>query len=117
MTELTIGRLLMINLRRCEEDFGHKISDWSILEWGGATAGEVGEACNVAKKLVRIRDGFEKMNKGATKEELKSKLGKEMADTIHYMCLWSIAAGVDLEEALIETFNTVSEEQGSKYRL
>jgi NTP pyrophosphatase (non-canonical NTP hydrolase) len=117
MPELTIGRLLMINLRRCTEDFNHQLNDWSVLEWGGATAGEVGEACNVAKKLVRIRDGFDKMNKGATAEELKSQLGKEMADTIHYMCLWSIAAGIDLEEALVKTFNEISEKYGSKYRL
>jgi NTP pyrophosphatase (non-canonical NTP hydrolase) len=28
-------------------------SDWSIAEWTNAVAGEVGEACNIAKKIVR----------------------------------------------------------------
>jgi NTP pyrophosphatase (non-canonical NTP hydrolase) len=117
MPELTIGKLLMINLRRSTEDFNHSLCDWSILEWGGATAGEVGEACNVAKKLLRFRDGLEKMNKGATEEELKAMLAEEIAGTLHYLCLWSMAAGIDLEKALVETFNKVSEREGSEYRL
>lgn len=114
---MKLQTLIDANVCRCIEDFKQSLDSWSLLEWGGACAGEVGEACNVAKKLIRIRDGFEKFNKGATEEELKKNLGKEIADTIHYAILWSAAAGLDIEQDLIDTFNDVSIRVGSTRRL
>lgn len=115
---LTIDRLIEANVTRTERDFNHKLTDWSIMEWGAACAGEVGEACNVAKKLRRRQMGMERFNKAGESEfSLQQKLADEIADCIHYAVLWAVAADIDLEEALRSKFNRISAIQGSSVRL
>lgn len=109
---LTFERLRKINVRRCEEKFNHPLNSWSSAEWGNATAGECGEACNVAKKIIRIRDGMQAHNKGKTAEELKAMLLDEIADMIIYADLWAASEGGSLEDAIIKKFNEKSEEMG-----
>lgn len=119
---LTVAELCRVNVLRCMTDFKHPLQAWSLFEWAGAVAGEAGEACNVAKKLIRFRNGLEFMNKRGDmpereREELLHKLGKELADTVHYACLAFAAAGLDMEMYLIDVFNTVSDENGSKIKI
>lgn len=105
------------NVQRCtsEKGFNHPLSGWSVGEWGVATAGELGEACNIAKKLLRVRDGV-KGNK-ETEDELKDKLALEMADTIIYLDLWAASQGINLQNAIIQAFNNKSREIGSDIKL
>jgi len=83
--------------------------DWNIAEWTNAMAGEVGEACNVAKKLVRgdyadWKDGV-------------AELLKELADVVIYADLCAQRVGMPLETAIVQKFNEVSERIDSNVRL
>lgn len=115
---LTIARLVEANVQRTEGEFGHKLKDWSLMEWGSACAGECGEANNIAKKIVRLDMGLDQFNKpGETRDSLYEELANEIADMIHYATLWAAAAGIDLELALVSKFNKVSYRIGAKERL
>jgi NTP pyrophosphatase (non-canonical NTP hydrolase) len=83
-------------------------SDWNLNDWMVAVTGELGEAANVLKK---IRRG------DLSLEEAKPKLIQEFADVVIYLDLLSSQAGINLGEAVMDTFNTKSEKVGSKVRL
>jgi len=74
---------------------------------GNEIAGEVGEACNVIKKIERERHGWR--GSRATKEQL----AEEIADVIICCSLISIEAGFDLSTAVKNKFNSTSQ----KYEL
>lgn len=105
------------NLARCESPtgFNHKLESWSTSDWFTATMGELGEAANVAKKLNRVRDGI--TGNSETTEELKAKLGRELADTFIYLDLLSQSVGIDLAQAVAETFDAKSEKLGYPARV
>ncbi len=115
---LTFEALRAVNVRRCVNDFKHTLESWSPLEWAGAMCGEAGEAANIAKKMIRHRDGVAG-NKGEDTDLalLRKKLGREYADVVIYACLATAAEGIDLGEAVRETWNAKSEEIGSRERL
>lgn len=102
----------IFNRRRCEaaNGFNHAIGSWSLSDWFTATIGELGEAANIAKKLNRVRDGIP--GNSETPEELRAKLAEEIADTFIYLDLLAQAAGVDLQDAVINKFNKTSEKIG-----
>jgi NTP pyrophosphatase (non-canonical NTP hydrolase) len=106
----------IVNRQRCEssEGFNHKLESWSLSDWGVAMMGEGGEACNIIKKLNRYRDGI-KGNK-ELEVELKKKLASELADTFIYLDLLAQAACIDLQQAVIDTFNKKSIEIDSPIR-
>lgn len=105
---LNFTDLRKANVERCEKGFGHTLGSWSVAEWGNATAGEVGEACNVAKKLLRFRDGVAG-NKKSSKEYL-ADLAQEIGDTVIYLDLWAASQGLSLEIAVRNAFNNKSAE-------
>lgn len=78
---------------------------------GNELAGEVGEACNIIKKLERERLGI--VGSRATIESL----GEELADVI--ICADMIASeyGIDLEEAVKNKFNATSEKNGLSVKI
>jgi NTP pyrophosphatase (non-canonical NTP hydrolase) len=80
---------------------------WDLPRWGNALAGEVGELCNIIKKI--DRDG--------PSEELFVALGKEMADVLGYLVITAEAAGRNLEQEAITKFNEVSDRIGSLIRI
>jgi len=75
--------------------------------YGVELAGEVGEACNIIKKLARTRLGIR--GSQATLKELAD----ELADVVICADLVALSAGIDLNAALIRKFNATSQ----KYRL
>lgn len=101
-----------VNLERCQspQGFNHDLHSWSLSDWFTATLGEFGEAANIAKKLNRVRDGI-RGNKEST-EELHNQLEREIADVFIYLDLLAQAAGIDLENAVRETFAAKSIEIG-----
>jgi|SRR6185312_4745003 len=105
------------NEERCVNGFGHKLGDWSLLEWGGACAGEIGEACNKAKKLKRFDGGIRGNKEHETYGDLKDELAREIADGMIYAFLWLSAAGYNAEELIRETFNKKSDEIGSDIKV
>lgn len=114
---MNFNDLRKANKARCEAQngFNHKIEDWSLSDWLVAASGELGEACNVAKKLNRIRDGV-RGNK-EKQEELQEKFRKEIGDTLIYLDLIATSQGFTLEEAAREVFNSKSEEIGYPVRI
>lgn len=85
------------NRVRCEapNGFNHKLGSWSLSDWMTATAGELGEAANIIKKLNRVRDGIP--GNSETPEQLRQMLAEELADVACYLDLLAQAAGFDLE--------------------
>lgn len=111
---LTFSRLRRVNVERCESPtgFNHPLESWSVAEWTNAMAGEAGEAANVAKKMIRFRDGVR--GNQNTLGELRVKLAQELADVLIYLDLVAASQGIDLEAAVIDTFNRKSLEIGAK---
>lgn len=83
----------------------------SLAYFGNAIAGEVGEACNVIKKLERERIGLR--GSRATIEDLAD----ELADVIIYIDLIAEMVGIDLGEAIKNKFNMTSEKYGLLERI
>jgi NTP pyrophosphatase (non-canonical NTP hydrolase) len=80
-----------------------------------ATFGELGEAANVGKKLNRVRDGIPGNDESV--DQLRAKLRAELADTLIYLDLLAQSEGIDLMEALIETFDAKSAKLGYPKKL
>lgn len=103
-TDLTFSQLRDANHAR------QKLWDgddrFSVLYYSNALAGEVGELCNVVKKLER-----EKLGKIGSRAAL-SDLAKEIADVQIYLDLLAHEAGIDLAEATREKFNQTSIKYG-----
>lgn len=97
---LTFAELREANVARCNEVF-HKFEDWDGRDWAVALTGEVGEMCNMLKKMRRGED-----------IPLK-ELAKEMADIMIYLDLLAASFEVDLAKEVILKFNEVSEKRGS----
>ena len=108
MKPLTFRRLRKANVLRCETAFKRCLRDWSLAEWSNAMAGECGEACNITKKILRGDKNIKKH---------RIELAKEIADIIAYADLLAAAADIDLEKAVIEKFNEVSDRKKSKIKL
>lgn len=73
---------------------------------GNELAGEVGEACNLIKKLARERIGIR--GSRATPEQL----AEELADVVICCDLIAMDAGIDLDAAVAAKFNATSEKYG-----
>lgn len=82
-------------------------SDWSIAEWTNAIAGEVGEACNLAKKLRRGDFGPRESQDYIL---AMHELARELADVVIYADLAAQQLGWSLADAIIEKFNEKSNE-------
>lgn len=118
MTDLTFYHLKISNIARCEESY-HPISSWSLTDWATALAGEVGEACNVIKKLRRldIRTGPVRSEDIEEEAYLWPTLADALADVQIYLDLLATAARIDLQAAVIAKFNRTSDRVGSSVRL
>lgn len=111
-----------INLQRALRWHPNGLTEWSLSDWGIAMAGEAGEACNVIKKLNRIRDGIQQKeyanNCDSDAEEiLLHKLAMEIGDVYLYLDLLARRAGLNIEYCIRDTFNRVSEREGFPERL
>lgn len=119
---LTFLELLTKHRERCKRWHSGGTRPWSAAEWTNAIAGEVGEAANTAKKLLRVETGLrnpDQRDAYPTEEKYKDAMVKELADTIHYCVLAAdaIDRGGMLEVALVETFNAKSVENNFPERL
>lgn len=110
MEVLKFDDLRDANLRRLPA-FNKKLEDWGGPQWGNALAGEVGEACNVVKKMDR------QLPTDPGHEESIANLALELADVICYADLLAARFGIDLGEAVRRKFNIVSDRRGSDVRL
>lgn len=112
---LTFEQLRAANVSRAKR--WHQGTEWDFGKWLTGFIGEVGEACNIQKKLNRLEDGFEHYKQEAPPEELRAKLGEELADAMIYLDLLAENAGVDLETEVRKKFNAVSDMAGFPEKL
>lgn len=94
--------------RQAEWDTDNQID---LAYRGNELAGEVGEACNVIKKLVREQRGIR--GSRASIEQL----AEELADVVICTDLIAMDAGIDLQSAVADKFNLTSEKVGLATRL
>lgn len=73
---------------------------------GNELAGEVGEACNVIKKLERERLGI-----GGSRTTVQA-LAEELADVVICCDLVAMHYGIDLQRAIQDKFNASSDRLG-----
>jgi NTP pyrophosphatase (non-canonical NTP hydrolase) len=111
----SIKEISRINLQRCLRWHPDGINSWSLSDWAVAVSGEVGELCNVVKKLNRERDGLKGNKESMT--ELQIALWKEVADVYLYLDLFAQAAKMDLATAIAHKFDEVSIRNGFPERL
>lgn len=99
--KLTFQFLREQNANRCIESF-KSCDNWFISDWAMALTGELGELCNFLKKS----------NRG---EYVDAKnIEYELADIQIYLDLLAYKLDVDLEKAVREKFNIVSDRVNSK---
>jgi len=103
---LTFAELRKANADRQKEWDAHRklTSTFFAIE----LAGEVGEVCNVVKKLEREREGI------PGSRATLADLAEELADVITVADLLAERYGIDLETAITHKFNTVSRVRGFK---
>lgn len=102
--DTTIKALQLAHIARQEEWCPDQKPDLSFR--GNEMAGEVGEACNVIKKLERERQGW----RGS--RDTVEHLGEELADVVHTAILCAITAGIDLAPYVVSKFNDTSAKNG-----
>lgn len=95
-------------LRELEWDPEHQCS---LAFLGNGLAGEVGEACNVIKKLERERMGM----KGS--RSTPDRLAEELSDALIYMFIIAAREGIDLWSSLVNKFNQSSDDLGLNTKL
>lgn len=83
---------------------------WTGADWGNALAGEVGELCNLIKKMRRHE--LELARDETLPLEITRKMAKELADVAIYLDLTAQYYNIDLEVAIQEKFNEVSLKYG-----
>jgi NTP pyrophosphatase (non-canonical NTP hydrolase) len=88
---------------------------WTTLEIAGELAGEVGELANLCKKLRRSEMGVP--GNKISDEELLQQARGEIADVFIVLMLTASKLGIDLEDAVRETFNRKSEQMGFPERI
>lgn len=108
---LTFAQFREINVKRCVESY-FPLEEWNASDWGNALAGEVGEACNIAKKLRRAES-----NPDIAATVSLDDLAKELADVVAYADLMAARFGIDLGLAVVKKFNEVSDRVNSPYKL
>ena len=97
---LTLRQLQQANADRNADAYPDFRTRFGFLYWCTALASEVGEVADLVKKAHRIGDD---------PEHLRLQLGAELADVVTYCLLFAEVAGIDLELAVADKFDVVSE--------
>lgn len=113
--EMDFATLRAANMSRCARWHPRGLNEWSLSDWGVATAGEMGEALNVIKKLNRERDGI--AGNTLSEEQLRHELADEIADVAIYLDIMAASEGIDLAAAIASKFNRTSIKVGFPERL
>lgn len=87
-----------------------------ITFWTTAIAGEVGELCNMVKKMERVKHGGIDAGSSYTAASITPHMIKEEIGGIFiYLDLLASLWGFSMEEAIVSTFNEKSQEHNLPY--
>ena len=121
--DLTIRQFSSLNKTRALHWHKSGLDSWSPAEWGNALAGEVGELCNVLKKLLRHDKGIQQLAveqgkpyESSKRAELVLAAAKEIADSYTYLDLVAARLGLDVQRCVVMKFNEISEREGLPQR-
>lgn len=125
MNRVITENFIKANLTRANRWHNGNLKNWSAAEWGNAIAGEVGEFCNVAKKILRWEKKMQQRavsklaDENAQDEiELLRRMAKsELADIITYCVVTACAMDIDIDKAVRDKFNEISEREGFPERV
>jgi NTP pyrophosphatase (non-canonical NTP hydrolase) len=106
-TALSVREMQAINARRSAR--------WMAGSPGWTTLEIAGELANVCKKLRRSEMGVP--GNKVSDEELRRQARGEMADVMIVLMLTASKLGIDLQDAVSDTFNAKSEQMGFPERL
>ena len=117
--DLTIRQFSALNIARAIHWHKSDLDSWSPAEWGNALAGEVGELCNVLKKILRHDKGIQQLAveqgkpyEGGRRAELIEDAANEIADAYTYLDLVAARLGLDVQQCVVRKFNEISEREG-----
>lgn len=110
---LTFADLRAANIAR--QEYWGGSDNWTLADWSNALAGEVGEACNVVKKIRRPQLGT--IGNSADAPAYYKQLESEIGDVLIYLDLLAKAAGLDLAECVTRAFNEKSAKLDMPIRL
>lgn len=113
MSNVNLKALRQAN--RARQEFWGGSSNWTLADWSNALAGEVGEACNVVKKIRRPQLGT--IGNDADAPRYFHQLEAELGDVLIYLDLLADAAGLDLSICVSRAFNEKSEKLNMPVRL
>lgn len=103
-----------VNANRAVEGF-KTYKNVPITYWTTALSGEMGELCNMVKKMERVAHGGIDGGSSYTAKDITPEMLKEEIGGIGiYLDLLSTLLGISLEEAIVDTFNSKSEKYGFK---
>lgn len=107
--KLDLSALRPINVQRATEGF-KCYDNQPLTYWTTALAGEVGELCNMIKKMQRVEKGGVDGGSSYTAKDITQEMLKEEIGGIAiYLDLLASLLDISLEEAIIDTFNSKSE--------
>jgi NTP pyrophosphatase (non-canonical NTP hydrolase) len=110
--KLDLQNFRQINTQRAVEGF-KTFENVPLSFWGTALAGELGELCNMIKKMERVRmGGIDAGNSYRAADITEAMLEDEIGGIFIYLDLLAALLKINLEKAVIETFNNKSEQYG-----
>lgn len=115
--KLDLAAFRPINVQRATEGF-KCYDNQPLTYWTTALAGELGELCNMIKKMQRVeRGGVDGGSSYTAKDITKEMLKEEIGGIAIYLDLLASLLNISLEEAIVDTFNSKSEKYGFKEKL
>ena len=89
-----------------------------LTYWTTALAGEVGELCNMIKKIQRVENGGVDGGSSYKASQITQEmLEEEIGGIAIYLDLLASLLKIDLEQAMTETFNKKSAQLGFPHRV
>jgi NTP pyrophosphatase (non-canonical NTP hydrolase) len=113
---IDLERFRAVNVERARDGF-RCYDNQPLTYWTTALAGEVGELCNMVKKMQRVeRGGVDGGSSYKASDISREMLQEEIGGIAIYLDLLASLLGIGLEEAIKETFNAKSEQLGFPQR-
>lgn len=116
-TKIDLTKFSEVNALRAIDRF-NTFKNVPITYWTTAIAGEVGELCNMVKKLERVKHGGIDAGSSYKAADIdKAMLAEEIGGIFIYLDLISTLLEIDLQSAIVATFNDKSEKLGFPERV
>jgi NTP pyrophosphatase (non-canonical NTP hydrolase) len=109
---IDLDRFRALNVDRARNGF-RCYDNQPLTYWTTALAGEVGELCNMVKKMQRVElGGVDGGSSYTAKDITREMLKEEIGGIAIYLDLMASLLDIDLGEAIRDTFNDKSRKMG-----